>query len=218
MNSKNISILFITVLVTITATNLLLVYNTKHADFTPPPLDFESNQKIYNDAISKAQKAASLGDHENAYLHYKDALKYYPGNQGILNKMGILKLKLKAFKDAEKIYFDLAEKSPDQPAYKVSLAFALLYQKKFNEAYLAIQEAKRLLSKDGRIHLISAAINAHHEKADAAVADLKNYPIQKAVSSFTRQDFFDKIRSNENFKEYEKSLEVFQPQEAELTE
>ena len=166
MNSKNITILFITVLVTITATNILLSFNTKHADYTPPPADFESNQKEYNTLISKAKKAAEAEDNENAYNFYKDALKYYPGNQGILNKMGILKLKLKAYKDAERIYKDLCSKSPDQPLYKVSLAFSLLYQNKFQEAAIIIDQAKKMRANDGRIHLILAAVNANEEKID----------------------------------------------------
>ncbi|MCM8539540.1 MAG: tetratricopeptide repeat protein [Lentisphaeraceae bacterium] len=217
MNSKNISILFITVLVTIIATKLLLVYNTKKAAYTPPPLDFESNQKTYNDLIAKAQKASDLSENQRAFDLYKDALKYYPGNQGILNKMGILKLKLKAFQDAEKIYTDLSAKSPDQPDYKVSLAFSLLYQNKFMEAYNAIQEAKRLLSKDGRIHLISAAINADQEQVEEAIIDLQNYPIQKAVSAFTKQGFFDKIRTDERFMDYEKTLEIHKTPDEEQT-
>lgn len=206
MNSKNISILFITVLVIITATNILLSFNSKRADYTPPPADFESNQKEYNNLISKAKKAAESEDNENAYAFYKAALKYYPGNQGILNKMGILKLKLKAFKDAERIYTDLSNKSPDQPLYKVSLAFSLLYQNKFQEAKMIIDQAKRMRANDGRIHLILAAVSASEEKIDEALSELKAYPIQKAVLGFTNQAFFDKIRASEEFIEYEKSL------------
>ena len=206
MNSKNISILFISVMFIITATSLLMTFNDKRADFTPPPPDFESNQSKYNELIKKAQKAAQNEDNQVAYGLYKEALRYYPGNQGILNKMGILKLKLEEFKDAEKIYSDLCAKSPDQPIYKVSLAFSLLYQKKFKEAALVIDQARRLRSNDGRIHLISAAIKADSELAEEAVIDLKRYPIQKAIPAFLKQTFFNKIRESEAFKNYESSF------------
>lgn len=206
MNSKNIAILFISVLVTITATNVLINFNSKHADYTPPPADFESNQKEYNELIAKAKKAADSEDHEKAFLHYKNALRFYPENQGILNEMGILKLKLQAYRDAEKIYTDLCSKSPDNPLYKVSLAFSLLYQNKFSEARIIVDQAKRMRVNDGRIHLITAAIKADSEDIDAAISDLKKYPVQQAVPAFTKQSFFDKIRADEKFIEYEDSL------------
>lgn len=206
MNSKNISILFVTVLLTITATNFLLVFNTKKADYTPPPPDFENNQKTYNDLIAKAQKASEAEDYENAFNLFKDALKYYPGNQGILNKMGILKLKGKKYKEAEKIYSDLSEKSPDNPTYKVALAFALLYQYKYSQSELVVNQAQRMRSNDARIHLILAAIEAQKNKAAEAVTFLKRYPLQNMLTPFLTEPFFDPIREEEIFQTYYNSL------------
>ena len=61
MNSKNISILFITLLMIVSATSLLMSYNNKPANYTPPPPDFESNQSAYNELIEKAQEVLFQG-------------------------------------------------------------------------------------------------------------------------------------------------------------
>ena len=63
MNSKNITILFITLLLIVLGTSLLLQFNNKPANYTPPPPDFESNQSTYNEFIDKAQKAMAIKDY-----------------------------------------------------------------------------------------------------------------------------------------------------------
>ena len=190
MNSKNISILFITLLLIISATSLLLTYNNKPAGYTPPPPDFESNQSTYNELLKKAQKALDSNDLEVAYENFKDALKYYPGNQGILQKMGLIKFRSKDYKDAEKIYSDLCKSSPDQPEYRVSLSFSLIYQNKFKEAELVLEQAKRLRSKDSRIYLISSILKAQKNLLKESLEDLKKYPIQEALVPFLKESFF----------------------------
>ncbi len=202
MNSKNISILFISLLLIISATSLLLHYNDKPAGYTPPPPDFESNQSKYNDLIKKAQTALDNNELKVAYENFKGALKYYPGNQGILQKMGLIKLRTKDFKEAEKIYSDLCKSSPDQPTYQVSLATSLIYQDKHKEAELVLEQAKRLRANDARVHLVSSAINARKKLVKETLIDLKRYPIQQAILSFTKEKFFDEIRNEKEFQQY----------------
>jgi len=207
MNSKNITILFISLLLIVLGTSLLLQFNNKPANYTPPPPDFESNQLTYNEFIEEAQKALAIKDYEEAYLNYKSALKYYPGNQGILVKMGQIKFQMKDYEEAEKIYANLCKSSPDQPTYRVSLAFALTYQNKLNEAALVLEQAKRLRSNDGRIHLISAIMSADKKLVKETIEHLKRYPIQKALIPFLKEPFFDNMREEKDFKDYSKVVE-----------
>lgn len=202
MNSKNISILFISLLLIVLATSLLLSFHDKPAGYTPPPPDFESNQNIYNELIEKAHAALNNNDLSVAYETFKDALKYYPGNQGILQKMGLIKFRAKEYKEAEKIYSDLCKSSPDQPAYRVSLAVSLIYQNKFKEAELVLEQAKRLRTNDGRIHLISAALNAEKKLIKETLIDLKNYPARQDLPNFIKEPFFDELRNEKEFSDF----------------
>ena len=206
MNSKNITILFITLLLIILGTSLLLQFNNKPANYTPPPPDFESNQSKYNELINNAQQAYKDKNFQAAYTNYKEALKFYPGNQGILQNMGKIKFQTKEYKEAEKIYEGLCKSSPDQPSYRVSLAFSLVYQHKFKEAELVLEQAKRLRSNNANILLISAALAAHKNQIKECVSFLKEFPKPNLTAIFIKETIFDKIRSEKEFKSFADEL------------
>jgi tetratricopeptide (TPR) repeat protein len=197
MNIKNISILFIIVLLIITSTKLLILFNDKKADYTPPT--FVSKSKEHNNIILAADKAYFSKNHEKALELYRKVLAHYPDNYPLLNRIGTIRLNLQNYAQAEMIFTKLIKNVPDQDAYILSLAISQLYQKKYEDADKNTDKALKMKTQDLRAFFIKAAIAASKGDSKAALHELSKINNTNFIEAYLKKPFFDTIRKTEDF-------------------
>ncbi len=206
MNSKSIALLLSMLLIVIVSSNLLIRFNTRKADYSPPPPDFEQNRLDFESLITKAEVAIKEENYNRAYELYSAALNFYPKNQGILGKMGELKLQTKSFLEAEKIFTELGNLSPDNPLYKTTLAYIYVNLNKFSQSKEMITQAKKMKFNDPRIFLIEGALAAQEKQTEKALTFLSNFPNHNLLLSFLEEPMFDPIRQEQAFKKFKQNL------------
>ena len=185
----------------VVATSLLVRFNDKKADYTPPT--FISDSENHNKAILLADKTFIAGNFGEALALYKRVLAAYPENYPLLNKIGQIHVKLKQLQEAKAIYNKLCKKSPDNVDFQTSMAFVSMELRDYDKAMEHAEKAISLIPVDGLPYLIKAAVFAHRGDTGNTLATFKNIRPTGFLVNFLKSSHFDNIRKNEAFKKYQ---------------
>jgi tetratricopeptide (TPR) repeat protein len=207
MNSKNISSLFVAILIIIAATKFIISYNNKKANYTP---SFISLSKDLEMTLQKADQAFKDGHNTRALQLYQQALRSSPYNPPLLNQIGIIRLKLRQYDLAENIYQKLIKLAPEKSFFLINLSLSLLYQKKDMEAEIYLQKAISMKTTDSRVFFIRAAMLVRRGDTKGALKEFSNIKDSKTIFRFLLNELFDNIRNEDEFKVF---LNKHKPQE-----
>lgn len=204
MSTKNTIILLSSLLVVIISTSLLVNFNDKKANYTPPT--FVSESENHNKAILLADQTYKSGDFVEALKLYKRVLASYPNNYPLLNKIGQIHVKLKNLPEANSVYTTLCEKSPDNVNFQTSLAFVSLELRDYPKAQKHAEKAIRLRPVDGLPFLIKAAVFAQQGKVTECLETFVNIKATDFLVGFLNSSHFDPVREEKSFAEFQKKI------------
>ena len=206
MSNRNTIILLISLLVVIVSTSLLVILNTKKADYEPPT--FVGKSETHNIKIKAADQAFSTGNLPEALRLYKEIQNNYPSNLPLSNRIGLICLRLGKFKEAESIYRELVKKAPDNANFNGALSLSLLNLKNYESALNFAEQAILLKPKDGLPFLVEAAVYAQESKVDKVIESFSKIQPSPFLFEFIKRPEFQAIKDSEKFKNFIKSATV----------
>ncbi|MCH2206293.1 MAG: tetratricopeptide repeat protein [Lentisphaerales bacterium] len=201
MSTKNTIILLSSLLVVIISTSLLVSFNDKKGNYTPPT--FVSESKNHNKTILLADETFKSGNFQEALTLYKRVLASYPNNYPLLNKIGQIHIKLKELPQAKTIFLQLCKKAPDNVNFQTSLSFVFLELREYEKAKENAEKAILLRPVDGLPFLVKAAALAHEGKSIESLKVFENIQPTSFLVGFLKSAHFDPIRQQKNFIDFQ---------------
>ena len=124
-------------------------------------------------AVYRAQDLADKGDHKTALAVIDKGLASEPNNEELFRLKARILNKERRFAEAEEAALQVLFLSPDDPDALKSLIWAMLHQKKYDEALKYANALVRISPEDPQSYLLRAFAYERLNQRDKMIADLE---------------------------------------------